>query len=918
MADLAQVRSGFVGLMTARSADATPPGGLLEAENVVIRKENTIEPRPGFQTSALPAATASGGALGRVEYPIGTNEAGVIHDGTTTLWDGFSGESDVITDENAAALSWRTYEGAVARRALYLCTSDIVRSLHVPGDDTAHRAGAPVPYISSVVGVTVTGDAPAVPSGDYRAYRAVTRRTFTDSSGALVIIRSAPSTRHVLHPLGSDQDIRVYVMIHEHEDWREGDVLELYASESGTTYPTDELYFAAEAPVPDPSGLAAGGFYVQITDRTSNDNLGDALYTNESREGSEASNVRPPSAGCMGVYRNSLWLGDLTYPAQLEISYKASFDETAAVSSEGIGRYTIGGTRTSGSATVTAVSAPDIALVKVGMFVFTGAWTVSGGEAPRVTAVGATSFTVNGTANSTVTGAIALEDGIRVGSYYAPARWFAHYARNGDVAASSGGYISGLSSTLYTAFTVTDEWSDISNQPAAEYRRRTFLAAMLANTTAPEVWATNGDRYTPALPEPSAADGYQMPQEVLPDHVAWSKQDEPDHFPLTQIDRVGRPGSTVMCLGESRNAILIATDQGLWLGSGYADSGISFDEVDKDVRALGKRCMAPAGTSQYVATDTGVFECDENQAVNITDLKINDLDALFFAVAATRVSSLKVVSNAKDNEILVCCPSATAITDEILSAYVFNTLTRAWTKWTLPTSLAPDGVWDVTAKGPRRRLTGCASGLELNLLEKISTSTDPLADNFAFSVTIDTAAGLGVTLTGAPAVALQVGDALIQSSVTYLITSVVSTTSFTVHAAGLVAGAATPRAGISCTITPSVNTVKTPQFMKVWGTGAIAWARRAGVYQFGLAFRSAITGLNTAVSQTKTLSPAPGSNTDARSAPASSPFLTPRGAARGTHLCLTITIRQACADWAIEQISVRVRTTADKLPPRLP
>jgi hypothetical protein len=916
MAELAQVRSGFVGLMTARSADATPPGGLLEAENVVIRKENTIEPRPGFQTSALPAATASGGALGRVEYPIETNEAGVIHDGTNTLWDGFSGESDVITNEDAGALAWRTYEGATARRSLYLCTADALRAVHSPGAAIAYRGGVPIPAVVDADNVASASTGPAFSAAGYRAYRAVARRDKNSASAQAHISRSAPSNR-MLVQASADDNATLRVALHPGEDWQVGDTIELYSSEESETTPTDELYLNQEVAITT-AHVAAG--YVDLIDDRPDAQLGTALYTNESREGAEATNRRPPAAGCVGSYHNSLWLGDLTYPASEIMAFSAIYAGGAATANL-IGLYAVNGTFTNGSAVITGVA--DTSDIRVGMLLYrtTGGYadSWSGTGKVRVTSIVAnTSITVSETWGG-ATGAESpfFEDSIKIASEYYVARDIVAQIRGTVGPEFTVAQFPAAASSLYTAELLSDEFS-YSPTLLDNRRREVLISTILASTTPPEIWATHGDLYAPALPEPSVVSGHALPQEVLPDHVAWSKRDEPDHFPLTQIDRVGRPGSTVMGLGESRNSILIATDQGLWRGSGYADSGISFDEVDKDVRALGKRCMAAAGTSQYVAADTGVFECDENQAVNITDLKVNDMEPVFFAVAETRVSSLKVVSNAKDDEILVCCPSSSAITDEITHAYVFNILTRAWTKWTFPASLAPDGVWDVTTKGPRRRLTGCASGLELNLLEKISTSTDPLADNFAFSVTVDTASGLGVTLTGAPAVALQAGDALIQSSVTYLITSVVSPTSFLVHATGLVAGAATPRAGYTCTITPSVNTLKTPQFMKVWGTGAIHWARRAGVYQYSLAFRSAITGSNTATSQTKILGATLSSNTDARSAPTPSPFLTPRGAARGTHLCFTITIRQALANWAIEQVSVRVRTTADKLPARLP
>ncbi len=906
MAELAQIRTGFVGLTTARSPEATPPGGLLEAENVVIRKQNVIESRPGF---ALGGATDDI-ALGRVEYPVEGNAAGlVIQDSGVTAYDGFSGETADIKDEAGNDLAWESYAGQVARRSLYLLTSDALRAVYGVGEAVAYRAGAPVPYISAVAALTVA-DEPAVPSGQYRAYRVVCRRTYM-LGDTQRIIRSAPSSRHVLHPLGADQDIRVYILLHEHDDWREGDVLELYGSETGTTYPTDELYLVGEATVPDPSTFAANLFRVVIDDRTPNAQLGMDLYTNESREGAESANYRPPAAGAIGLFNNSLWLGDLTYPASLEISFRSSLDETAAVADDAIGRYTIGGTRTNGSADVTAVSGADIADVKVGMFVTTGAWTVAGGEAPRVISVGADSFTVNGTSNSTATGAITLEDGIRIGSYYCPARWIPQYTRNGDVVAGAGSYVAHVASTLYTAESGTDEWSDISNQPAGSYPRTIYISALLSSTAPPQVWATNGDRYSPALPEPTEATGYQMPQDVLPDNVAWSKMNEPDHFPLDQIDNAGGGGGRVLTLGPTRGAILIGTSHGMWRGYGYADSGVTFSELDKDVRPLGRRCMDGVGYDQFVVADHGVFQCTEDQCKNITDEVLADLDETIFAAAKEGVHSFKIVGNPKDDEVLVCTPAVDDLDGPHVAHYVFNRATSAWTKWVLPGEAN-----DLTIKGPSRRLVAANATAPSAWLEKEADSATRLADGDPSTVstaTVATVTGTAVTI-NASAWTPAVGD-MIDS---FLITEVASATAFTVHTTGLTTGAKTFYRGIPCTITPSVNTAKTPHFMKVWAEGAIHWARRAGVYAYTLAFRSAITGLNTATTQSRLLATAPGANSSLLSAPAASRFLVPPQAARGTHLTYSVVIRQALSNWAIEGLSVRVRTTADKAPARLP
>lgn len=927
MTELAQIRSKFVGLTTARSPEATPPGGLLEGENGVIRKENVIECRPGFATAALPAALSSE-ALGRVEYPIEDNTVGFMIDSATTRRDTDGTE---ITKQGGGSLAWESYAAEMARRSLFCLTSDALRTIHSPSATTAYRAGVPQPAILQIDTAAPGVTGPAYPgSGDkYRAYRAVIRRA-EPATGQSHIARSAPSNRALNYIAATDQNCSMTVYFHLEDDYLVGDVVELYCTEVSTTYPTDEMYLNQEVEL-TAAHIANG--YVSILDDVPDSDLGMALYTNESREGQEGAHYRPPAAGAIGTFNNSLWLGDLTYPAEVELRYKSSFGNLFTglyvnTSADMVGAYLIAdGTFTNGLATITGLSAGDAAKMKVGMYVlrefgvpagtgYADSWSGAATDPLIITAVGATSVTLNQTwTGATVAGrTFHAEDAIYIGTLagivHYPIRFLGELVRIGGQPVGVTSLGSYAANDKITVDYYNDLWGDTPNDLAPQ-RAVSAVITGLTPVTAPQyLWATHGDRYSPALPEPDGLPfDFEMPQEILPDHVAWSNRDEPDHYTLANIDRVGRGGSTVLCLGESRGSMLIATDRGMWRGHGNADSGISFDELNKDVRALGRRCMAGVKEYQYLAADDGVYQCDENECVNITYDRINDLESLFAAVAVDRVSSLKVVANGKDDEILVCCPPSATPDAAVTHALVFNTSTKTWMKWTFPVA-----VNDVTVKGPTRQLRATVNGAETELTERDRTT---LADA-SYSTTIAAVDGDEITINAGSGWTPAVGDAIVRSSVTYLVTAIASATVFTVHTTGATTGAATGYVGIQTTITPSVNTAKTPHFMKVWAEGAIQWARRAGVYVYQLAFRSAITGLNTAATQNRQLSATRGTNTDARSAPSASRFLTPRAAARGTHLCFSILVRQALADWAIEGVSVRFRTTADKAPRQLP
>lgn len=901
MGDATEIRADFKGLYTAPGSAAVPPGGMREATNVVLRRPRVLEPRPGFARAALPAALASGGALGHVEYPLTGNEAGIVHDGTNTYWDGFSGKSGALTTPASAALTWESYAGQVSRKSLYLTTGDALRVVHTPGAAVAYRAGVPAPRLADLGlnSTTVTSTAgPSFAANSYRAYRAVTARGPHSSSAQSHESRSAPSARLIAYRTTATNQ-PMYVILDKSEDFQVGDVIELYSTENTTTYPTDEMYLNQRVAIT--STMITAGF-VEITDATVDNELGMALYTNDSREGAEGAHYRPPQAGCIAEFNNSLWLGDLTYPASLDLTFPiVMFGGGASLGDQTfVNRYAHTLTFTAGSATATTASA--LSGVRVGQLVILSHGTY------RVTSyVANTSVTFNTVwAGSSGAASTTFMDSIRIGSEYYPVA---------DIVANMSGVKGSRWHTeAYTASSsYAAEWSDenltsgailIQNGDYAVQRMSLTLSTILPTTTPPQVWATHGDLYSPALPEPTAATGVTMPQDILPDGVAWSNQDEPDHFRFDNVERVGRSGATVLCMGASRGSILLATDLGLWRGSGYADSGVSFSELDKNVCAVGRRCMAEAGPFQYLATDAGVFECDENGANSITQNVLTDMDNLFYQASAARNSLIKVVGNGKDDEILVCVPPLYN-SAYMAGMYVFNQNTRAWALW-----VPPDSVTDVTVKGAQRLICGTVYNAKFVTTERARDSGLLYSDG-SHVITVSAVTDADVTLAGGGTWSPAVGDIMSVGGEFYLVLDVTDTTHITVHTTGAATGAGTAQVGIECTMTPTVNMLKQAQAMKVWGEGSLWWESTQGVSRYTLGFQSPKAVY---AGSTRILDATPAFTT---STPLSTKFAVPRPYARGTHVTATVKIRQALAAWAIEAISIKARITGDRPPTRM-
>lgn len=899
-----EVRSSPVGLMTALSPVQCPPGALVEATNVVLRTPGTVEPRPGFAPGNAPIDVAPDGVI---PFPREDNtaDANILTSGSTTKW---TNGTELLKD-SGGSLAWESYAGTVSRRSLFLHTSDALRAVHAPSAAVAYRAGVPAPALNTtgLNAATVTANGgPSFPADGYRGYRAVTRREAA-STGQSHISRSAPSQFLVVYKSTAPGNYNLYVLLHTGDDFKAGDTIELYSTEWSATYPADECYLNQTITLTS-AHLTAG--YVELCDDVPDAGLGQALYINESREGAEGAHYRPPMAGCSTEFNGSLWLGDLTYPASMTVSVRTRITGGGADGDDEIGRHTVAGDYTNGSATVSSVSAGDIAKLRVGMIVHDGSTQY------RVATVGATSFTLHTTWGGSTAAASSKSfyDTIRIGSeYYLVGDIVPH------IRGAKGQYwttIDVAGSALYTA-----DWDSVNadSNTVIELNGDTYwtptlrLECLLPSTAAPQVWATRGDLYTPALPEPSAATGYQMPQDVLPDYVAWSNQDEPDHFRFDNVERVGRSGCRVLTLAPSRNSVLIGTDAGTWRGSGYADSGITFDELDENVRLLGRRCAVAVGPYVYMAADAGVFECDENGCRDITTHVISDLEDVFAEIVALgRDSRLRLTANPKNDEVIVCVPGTDDETDPIEALFVFNQSTRAWTKWVLPLDVS-----DLVYGTPSQSLTAGVVGLENTLVERSRTELSSETYDQETPITVNAVSDQIVTIAALSGYEPAVGDAVVKSSVTYLITEVTSDTVFTVHAAGLTTGAAVARQAFTSTITPTVNVAKYPSALKVWGEGSIWWNMRAGVSRIGLRFRSAVTGEEDPVSQTRILAVTPTSNRSNLSRHGSSRFLVPRTHARSTHLTVTLEITQAMARWKYDATAVKCRVIGDRVKSRL-
>lgn len=314
------------GLMTDPSA-LDQPEGLRVAENVLLHRPGTIQPRPGFgDTTGIAPRTTD-------ERPI----AIVPFDGDlvvqSTDGSAYRLERGSVNTVYAATVEPpdTTVRGASsfaqARGSLYMTSATGIRVLEAASDAATRRAGVPTDYVPFTAGVAQKGtpERHAVGTESAVAYRYC---WVAESNG--YVKRSAPSSRAILRNESTSDTWAVAW-------WRmpipsgigAGDRLEIYRTVNVTPEtddPGDEMFLAVVHTIS--SAEAAAGYIGLnvVIDATPDDELGQALYTNASQQGIGAANERPPLANSLAQWGRCLWLGNTKERGTLILEIANVFD----------------------------------------------------------------------------------------------------------------------------------------------------------------------------------------------------------------------------------------------------------------------------------------------------------------------------------------------------------------------------------------------------------------------------------------------------------------------------------------------------------------------------------------------------------------------------------------------------------------
>lgn len=194
------------------------------------------------------------------------------------------------------------------------------------------------------------------------------------------------------------------------------------------------------------------------------------------------------------------------------------------------------------------------------------------------------------------------------------------------------------------------------------------------------VTSTRGGCWNPRLPTSGTAE--ESTNDVSANRIFVSKFQQPESVPLLNYIDVGSANSPIRRILALRDGIIILKDEGVWRISGRTFAQFNLELLDNTVRILAENSAVVLANQVFFLSDQGVVAASdtgvavfsrpiEKTLIELTSpSQFPNFSELAFAVAYN--------SDRKYILYLPSAPSDTACTQ----AYVYNTFTNTWTRWT--------------------------------------------------------------------------------------------------------------------------------------------------------------------------------------------------------------------------------------------
>ena len=738
---------------------SVPEGAMTVADNCVVDDENVLAPRRGF--SRYIAFGSVGNRARRYTDFEGTMIAAYS---TSTIarynsgsWADYSG-TYTDPDANLARLQFLKVQSN-----LYFNTSGGVYRLDSPTGTPALSGICKALDIQLALGSAGS----ALEADNQVAYRMIWG--IRDANNNIVV--GAPSGRATItNPsTGSTKDVTITFTIPS--DVTTSYFFQVYRStQSGgdTIEPSDDLQLVYEN---QPTSGEISAKVVTFTDSVPPTLLGASLYTNPNQETIIQANERPPKADyisfwqdctffakCVGKQRRTLTIlsaASISYNDTITIAgtvYTARGTEASASGQYSLAKvFTTTADTTIGNPTLTNV-ASTIGL-KVGR-------KISGTNIPADTYIGSIGATTIGLVQSdgvTAQNATGTTAGVTITvtpNTVAYGSTTSTPAQNiADTAESLIRVINRYASNTSVYAYLLSGYQDLPGQIVIEERgvgASSFaIVASAAGTSFNPVLPTSGTTVS------STNDDFQH-------QLFFSKKDKPEAVPLLNYKFIGSANNKILAIIPLRTALYILKDkEGIYRLTGTDPSNFQVDLFDSSANLISPDSVAVVNNQIWCLTDQGVTTITDT-GVSVASRPIEDI--IFNIIGSARTACQYYsfgVGYETDRKYILWTVSGSADT-YATQAYVFNTFTRAFTRWDIPATTA------FVNPSDNKLYIGRGDNF-YTLQERKAIDYSDYADH-TVSVTIVSSSGTSIVLS--TNVGVTAGDVIFQNSAFSLVTDV--------------------------------------------------------------------------------------------------------------------------------------------------
>jgi len=877
-----------------------PPGSLLEASNIVIRRDGMAQSRPGFEHKLLDDSITPPTGTPRRIIPWGTALLYVTSAGATMV---DAAANDVLTpagipisglnfgtpgtDFTAKSVQTRGCLYVTANTGLKKLSSTTATAVEAVGID-----GSTSPWLAATLDGSGLG---FLAAGKQCAYRLMfTRQVGTGVQAST--IQSSVGSRMVATGSGVLDRVSLAIIL-DTAQVQAGDTIQVYRTTSQGAVASDEMFLVSSDTL---TATHISNKSISLLDAVLDAQLGAALYVNASQEGIAQNNDTPVRYVDVCMYKDSVWGATSVGKKSTLISWTTTVSALTGVAT-GIGYRLATATTTIGFPTLTIINT-------------TVGWTVgaiiTGVGIPQgttLTVVGAATATMSANATASAAVDVIVHDVIQFDgdSFMASdPRGFVTGVNAGTIVPTYFS-ASGAKSTNYQARIVADVYdgsfsTSVTTTVMIESRVPGYATAWGMNATKPT-------EYVPALGVLGAtysSNASYVTLNQIYNGLFYSKTSQPEAWPGTAAGNLIRVGSSSFIIDR-----ILATRDALWIfkrdgifrltGSGIA-GGWRVDPVDYSRWLLSADSAVVADDTIIAWTNDGVVQISDSGIEKISALSIDNLltvpqlaaAPVPYQPATSSVMSGWAIWNSTTNEYCLFVPTfGVSLTGTL---YVFNTKTIAWMTWTLP-RYAYHGAIDGSSMVAFAVSTDAGApviDLERNYIN--NTTPGGLSIDYEAPGTFTIGSNATQIILDAPIADYTptVGDVFVGSpsgQISY-ITEVTDLTRFTISPGAADEVACSLASGIPCAVKFVAKMGGNSGTEKFWRDGCIVWGSTMYMNQITTTFTSSVN--LTAVSTALSADNWPSNGTDI---PMSMRFWVPRNHARSSSLFVKLSWSSAGA-----------------------